>query len=57
MIEKNYNQPSSLKIWKAGFYIRLSREDVENDKALGTMKIYNKTESESMQTNLIMWKL
>jgi len=54
MIEKNYNQPSSLKIWKAGFYIRLSREDVENDKALGTMKTYNKTESESITSQRVI---
>ena len=54
MIEKNYNQPSSLKFWKAGFYIRLSREDVENDKALGTMKTYNKTESESITSQRVI---
>ena len=35
-MEKNLvnNQLSSVKKWKAGFYIRLSFEDVENDKSI-----------------------
>ncbi len=46
--EKN-NQPPN-KIWKAGFYIRLSREDVEKDNSIYNIKTYNKTESESITT-------
>ena len=45
MTELKNNQPSSKK-WKAGFYIRLSREDVESESSNQTIKTYNKTESE-----------
>lgn len=44
------SQPSSVKKWKAGFYIRLSLEDVENDKSSDTIKTFNKTESESISS-------
>ena len=47
MTELKNNQPSSKK-WKAGFYIRLSREDVESESSNQTIKTYNKTESESI---------
>ena len=47
--DKMNNQPPK-KIWKAGFYIRLSREDVENDKSIYNMRTCNKTESESITT-------
>lgn len=42
------NQLSSVKKWKAGFYIRLSLEDVENDKSIDSIKTVNKVESESI---------
>ena len=44
------SQPSSVKKWKAGFYIRLSLEEVENDKSSDTIKTFNKTESESISS-------
>ena len=53
MLNDNCNQ-SSLKFWKTGFYIRLSREDVENDKTIDTIKIYNKTESESITSQRVI---
>lgn len=40
MTELKNNQPSSKK-WKAGFYIRLSREDVESESSNQTIKTYN----------------
>ena len=47
MAELKNNQHSSKK-WKAGFYIRLSREDVESENLNQTIKTYNKAESESI---------
>ena len=50
---RNQSQPSSKK-WKAGFYIRLSREDVESDKSDKNIKTFNKIESESVTSQRII---